>query len=54
MLGAAIYEDEHGWFVLFIRSAPALREAGRNVQFVDFDWVDAPVECFVGNINFAL
>ena len=51
LLGAAIHEDKHRRFVLFIRPAPASREAararpsvalaafqaGRDVEFVNFD-----------------
>ena len=51
LIGATIHEDEHGRFVLFIRSAPASSEAARarsavalaafetgsDVEFVNFD-----------------
>ena len=51
LTAAAIYEDEHGWFVLVIRSASASREAararptvalaafqaGRDVELVNLD-----------------
>ncbi|MBP1923605.1 hypothetical protein J2751_002650 [Halorubrum alkaliphilum] len=54
LLSATIHEDEHGRFVLLIRSAPASREtararpavalaafqAGRDVKLVNFDWSD--------------
>ncbi len=54
LLGATIYEDENGWFVLFIRPAPTSREAararsavalaafqaGRDVELINFDWSD--------------
>ena len=37
LVGAAIHEDEHSRFVLFTRPASASREAGRDVEIVNFD-----------------